>query len=187
MKKILLFLLILIVGVFCSACINSYAVNQLNKVGMEYYEKGDLEAAASRLESSVDLDGGIYESRYNLAVVYLDLKKCDKALEQIEAAQNYINHEEPALYYIQGAANACLANDILNKRDEIDSLELPEVDKTLELNNNISSYVEHLQNAVDALEKYLQIVPTNERNSEVMDKINDYRNTIQEYSEKYNL
>lgn len=187
MKKILLFLLILMVGVFCSACINTYAINQLNKIGMEYYEKGDFDSAVARLESSVDLDGEVYESRYNLAVVYVGANKCDKALEQIELAKNYIKNEEPALYYIEGVANACMANNIFNKREEIKSSDLSGHDKRVELNLNTRSYVEYLQKAVDSLEEYLRVVSVNDRSAEVINKINDYRSTIQDYSEKYNL
>ena len=37
MRKLILFLLLLFVGVFTSACVNTYAVKQLNEIAIEYF------------------------------------------------------------------------------------------------------------------------------------------------------
>lgn len=182
MKKIIVFLIVLIVGVICSACINTYAVNQLNKFAAKYSEDGNTEAAIARLESSIDLDGGIYETRYNLAVLYLDADKCDKALEQVDVAQGLIEKEEPALYYIRGAANACIAKNVLEKKNNPELDKLPNAAGQVEQDNINKSYVEYLQKSVDAFEKYVQTASVNDRNPEIINRINGYRAEIQEYS-----
>ena len=182
MNRILLFLIILFAGVMCSACINSYAVSQLNKNAMEYSENGKLEEAASRLEASIDLDANVYETRYNLAVVYLEMRKCDKAIEQINVAQSILNKEEPAIYYIQGSAYACKANEILDVENAEDFKNMGREEKyqaTIAVNKH---YVENMTKAVDAFERYLKIASVNERNPEIVNKINDYRAEIAERS-----
>ena len=60
----------------CSACVNKFAVHELNQLAIEHLENGDVDGAIARLESSVDLDPEQYESRYNLANVYIGQKKC---------------------------------------------------------------------------------------------------------------
>ncbi len=187
MKKIYLFLLILALGVVCSACINTYAVNQLNKLAMKYSQEGNLEAAAARLESGVDLDGGVYETRYNLAVTYLDMNKCEEALEQINEAYNILQKDEPAIFYVQGAANACVAKNILDKQDEVNESTKSAFDKEAELYSISKKYVEHLNKSVEAFEKYMQLASVDDRNPDITNKINQYRDEIQTYSAKYNL
>jgi len=187
-RKVILLFLILGIGVISSACIHTVAVHQLNKVAMEYSNAGQFDKAASRLESSLDLDDKIYETRYNLAITYIDMDECNKAVEQINIAQNLIkDKDEPAIFYIQGLANACLAKSIYNKKNEDGEIEKIVYKDEAEANSKAKEYVDYLSKSVEALEKYIKIVSITDKNKEITDKINGYRAEIAEYSEKYSL
>ncbi|MBQ7286370.1 MAG: hypothetical protein IJW73_01255, partial [Candidatus Gastranaerophilales bacterium] len=84
MRNLLKFLFILFLGVISCACVNIVAIHELNQKANDYLNAGDVESAISRLEASVDLDGNIYESRYNLAAAYMKINECEKALKHIE-------------------------------------------------------------------------------------------------------
>ena len=118
MRKLLSFLFILFLGVISSACVNMFAVSELNQIAKEYLEEGNIHAAISRLESSVDLDPDSYESRYNLAVSYLRVNNCDGALAQIQAALN-LSKNEPAALYTAGVAYTCVASEVYEKKRRI--------------------------------------------------------------------
>ena len=70
MKKALLLVSILFISVISTACINNFAVQELNNKAKGFMDKGDYQAAIERLKSSIDLDGSVFETRYNLAVAY---------------------------------------------------------------------------------------------------------------------
>ena len=74
MKKAFLLASILFVSVISTACINNFAVQELNNKAKEFMDKGDYVSAIERLKSSVDLDGSVFETQYNLAQKYKD---CD--------------------------------------------------------------------------------------------------------------
>lgn len=164
MKKFMSFFLILFLGVLCSACVNTLAVQELNQLAAQYLEKGDVKNAISRLESSVDLDGNIFESRYNLAVAYLKENECEKALKNIEAAQK-LSSDKPEVYYTLGVANNCQAEQFCKTRDSnIQTLIFDPVDgKQCE---------EYLKKANSAFEKYLEL-------SVDADDAEDVKNLIQ--------
>ena len=71
MKKFITLAFILITSLFCTACINNLAIQELNQIGKEYLDKGDYDNAVARFQSSVDLDENVFESRYNLGVAYI--------------------------------------------------------------------------------------------------------------------
>jgi len=179
MKKIISFLIILMLAVLCSACINNYAVQQLNQKAKEFSDKGDLNSAASRLESSIDLDGSVFESRYNLAVVYIKLENCEKALEQIKEARN-LQPSDNSLNYVEGLANTCLADKLIDKDVDIDEHE----DDNNELSlGDAKNYINYLKNANSSFEKYL----SQDKNDEVQLIIEKNNQLIDEYSNKYGI
>ena len=49
-------------------------------------KKGDYENAISRLKSSADLDGTIFETQYNLALAYTENDDYPEAVETFEKA-----------------------------------------------------------------------------------------------------
>jgi hypothetical protein len=70
MRKLLQFLFILVLGVFCCACVNNFAVHELNQKAYKYMESGNTQAAISRLEASVDLDG----DKSNVNLIFSSIK-----------------------------------------------------------------------------------------------------------------
>ena len=62
MKKFITLAFILITSLFCTACINNLAIQELNQIGKEYLDKGDYDNAVARFQSSVDLDENVFES-----------------------------------------------------------------------------------------------------------------------------
>lgn len=151
MKKLLSFLAILLFGVMCSACVNTLAVHELNQAAADYMEKGDIKSAISRLESSIDLDDSIYETRYNLAVAYLEDKNCPKALEHIMAAEKLAPNEKN-VYYTLGVAYNCEADKYCAaKNPELQTLIMSTVDK-----NKCEDYS---KKASVAFKKYLELAP----------------------------
>ncbi|MBR2068818.1 MAG: tetratricopeptide repeat protein [Candidatus Gastranaerophilales bacterium] len=186
MKKLLCFLTILFVGVFCSACINNYAVQQLNKMAKKYLDEGDLAAAAARLESSIDLDGNIYESRYNLASLYMDMGICDKALSQINEASKLIENE-PAVYYIQATANVCLADRIYNAKMLDGSTKKIVYTNKKEAAEKAIDYVKYLTDANTAFNEYLKLATTTEETQDIATQISINNSNIQKISSVYKL
>ena len=63
MKKAFLLAVILFISVVSTACINNFAVQELNNKAKDFMDKGDYASAIERLKSSVDLDGSIFETR----------------------------------------------------------------------------------------------------------------------------
>lgn len=88
MKKFFALVSILICSLLCTACINNFAIQELNQMGIDYMQKGDYDNAISRLQSSVDLDENVFETRFNLGVAYTKKDEYKKAIEQFEAAIN---------------------------------------------------------------------------------------------------
>ena len=183
MKKIFVLLFIMSIGVITSSCVNMFAVKELNESAVEYINKGDYESAIARLESSVDLDGNSYETRYNLAYTYLKADKCDKALENIDIALKLAKTESPSAYYTKAVTLVCLAENIYKKTDENgekETIEYKDADIKLQMeekfvnylmqaNENYSRYLELAPDAKDAKEIQAEI----ERNNLEIDKLKD--------------
>lgn len=170
MKKLLSFLAVLLFGVMCSACVNTLAVHELNQAASDYMEKGDIKSAIARLESSIDLDDSIYETRYNLAVAYLEDNNCSKALEHIKAAQKLAPNEKN-VYYTLGVAYNCEADKYCaSKNPELQTLIMDTVDK-----NKCEDYSKE---ANKAFRKYLELDPEAQDAQEVNKLIDDNENII---------
>lgn len=109
MKKAIFIVTILFVAVISTACINNIAVQELNNAAKSYMDKGDYNAAIERLESSLELDGTVYETYYNLGVAYVEAKKYNKAVETLSKAIN-LNSKYADSYYTLGVAQEGLAD-----------------------------------------------------------------------------
>lgn len=86
MKKALLLVSILSISVFSTACINNFAVQELNNKAKAYMEHGDYQGAIERLKSSIDLDDSVFESHYNLAVAYTNAEDYVNAISAFKKA-----------------------------------------------------------------------------------------------------
>lgn len=113
MKKALLLVSILFISVISTACINNFAVQELNNKAKGFMDKGDYQAAIERLKSSIDLDGSVFETRYNLAVAYTKAEDYANAVEAYNEAIK-LNPDFADSYYSLAVCEENLAKDIIS-------------------------------------------------------------------------
>lgn len=113
MKKAFLLVTILFVSVVSTACINNFAVQELNNKAKTYLDSGDYENAISRLKSSIDLDGTIFETHYNLGIAYTQAEKYPEAVETLENAIK-LSPEFADAYYSLAVAQENFAKGIVD-------------------------------------------------------------------------
>lgn len=177
MKKVCLIASVLFVAVVSTACINNFAVQDLNNKAKAYADKGDYAQAIERLKSSIDLDPSVYETHYNLAVVYT------KSEDYINAVEEYkkVIEMKPDMadsYYSLGTAENNLAVDIQQGKvrlNEDGTLFNPMVEDVADdkLSDNEKTYVKDLyDSAVANYEKYLELNPNAEDKNDVETQIN---------------
>lgn len=186
MKKLLSFLFILFLGVISSACINMFAVSELNQIAKQYLDEGNVQAAISRLESSVDLDGEIYESRYNLAVSYLRVGRCQDAKEQIEVALS-LREQEPAVHYTTGVTYTCVATELYEKKDKDGNIEYIKYDNPQKDYSIALDYMKYLELANKHFEKYVEMLPNADDTKDVVEQIKINKTNLDNHKTKYNV
>ena len=170
MKKAFLLVLILFVSVISTACINNLAVQELNNKAKTYLDSGDYENAISRLKSSVDLDGTIFETQYNLGIAYTQAEKYPEAVETFQNAIK-LRPSFADTYYSLAVAQENYAQGIVSgtlKTDDKDSAkantdDAPAVEKKLTkeekaqvaqlLNDSIASYSTYLEKGKEINDK----------------------------------
>ena len=113
MKKAFLLASILFISVISTACINNFAVQELNNKAKDFMDKGDYVSAIERLKSSVDLDGSVFETQYNLAVAYTKAEDYSNAIKTYAAAIK-LNPDFADAYYSLAVCEENLANDIIS-------------------------------------------------------------------------
>ena len=86
MRNALLIVSVLLVAIMSTACINNFAVQELNNKAAEYMAKGDYAAAIGRLEASLDIEPGIFETNYNLGVASISAEDYEKAVGALTKA-----------------------------------------------------------------------------------------------------
>ncbi len=186
MRKLLIFLAVLFVSVMSSACINNFAIQELNTKAKEYLDKGDYDEAVKRLESSVDLDGSVFETRYNLAVAYVNKEEFKSAINQLNEAIK-INPESADAYYTLGVAlegdGYKKLNDKKNIKDNDSTLDDKEVDETSLFNTKEDAdyAIKRLEEAIGAYTKYTEIA----QKAQDLDKVKQHIKEIQEDIEEY--
>lgn len=159
MKRVLLVASILLISVVSTACINSFAVQELNTKAKSFIENGDYQSAVERLKSSIDLDSSAYESYYNLAVAYTKLD------DYINAFENYkkVIELKPDFadgYYSLAVCEENLITDLeagTLLADENGNLSKPEeIETEHTIDDNSKAYVKTLTaDAVANYENYL--------------------------------
>ncbi|MGN0014380.1 MAG: tetratricopeptide repeat protein [Candidatus Gastranaerophilaceae bacterium] len=117
MRKTLLVITILGVSLVSTACINKFAVQELNNNAQQLMQSGNIEGAIARLESSIDLDETVFETHYNLAVAYIQSKKYDLALKSLDKVKE-LNPDFAETYHSIAVANEEKAYELINGKDE---------------------------------------------------------------------
>ena len=113
MKKAFLLASILFISVISTACINNFAVQELNNKAKDFMDKGDYVSAIERLKSSVDLDGSVFETQYNLAVAYTKAEDYENAIKTYQTAIK-LNPDFADAYYSLAVCEENLAKDIIS-------------------------------------------------------------------------
>lgn len=182
MKKILFLIIILTVSVFTTACINNLAVQELNNNALVYMKKGDYENAISRLKSSADLDGSIFETQYNLAVAYTENEDYEEAIQAFEKAIKIKNNNKD-LYYSMGvmyenyakdlfAGNTKAQKEALEENDDAEKVSLEDEDfKPSE--SELADVQKYYNEAISSYSKYLELSPDADDSNEVNEKIEE--------------
>lgn len=168
MKKAFLLASILFISVISTACINNFAVQELNNKAKDFMDKGDYVSAIERLKSSVDLDGSVFETQYNLAVAYTKAEDYANAVKTYNDAIK-LNPDFADAYYSLAVAEENLAKDIISgdvevqddgtiekSDDEKEDAKLSDIAKTTltsVINNSISDYKLYLEKSSSADDK----------------------------------
>lgn len=182
MKKAFLLATILFISVISTACINNFAVQELNNKAQDFMEKGDYVSAIERLKSSVDLDGSIFETQYNLAVAYTKAEDYANAIKTYNDAIK-LNPDFPYSYYSLAVCEENLAKDIIagnvkvNDDDSIEKVEISEDDtivKDVKLSENASKMLTTLlNNSISDYQIYLDKDSSVDDKKYVEDKIKE--------------
>lgn len=193
MKKAFLLATILFISVISTACINNFAVQELNNKAQDFMEKGDYASAIERLKSSVDLDGSIFETQYNLAVAYTKAEDYANAIKTYNDAIK-LNPDFPDAYYSLAVCEENLAKDIIagnvkvNEDDSIEKVEKSEDDtdiKEIKLSENASKMVTTLlNNSISDYQIYLDKDSSVDDRKYVEDKIKELQMLLAKNSVK---
>lgn len=186
MKKAILIVTVLFIAVISTACINNFAVQELNNKAKIYLENGDYDAAINRLQSSIDLDSTIFETHYNLGVAYIKNKQYKKAIEALSKALE-LNSDYADSYYSLAVAQEAYAQELLDANSETpavasDDTEVAEDTKVDEDIKKMSpeqrklTATELYTNAVASYKKYL----SKSKDAKDTDDINNQIKSIEE-------
>lgn len=178
MKKFLVLVSILIASLFCTACINNLAIQELNQMGKDYLDKGDYNNAISRFQSSVDLDENVFESRYNLGVAYIKKQDYEKAIEQLDHAIK-INPASPDAHY--SYAVALETKGLQFQQNPLDEENVKEYSE-----DEIQESLKIVQEAITMYEKYIELSPDAKDIEAVKNHIQELNNIIEETANNTN-
>lgn len=185
MKKTLLIVSVLLVAVVSTACINNFAVRDLNNKAQIYMQKGDYAQAIERLKSSLDLDPTVYETHYNLAIAYTKAEDYLKASDEYEKALE-IKPNEADIFYSLATTQNNLAIDIEQGRVRLNvdgTLYKPKADEVdfsekYEMSDEEKEFVAQYKNAaVQNYKKYLALNPNASDKEEVEKQIESLAKT----------
>lgn len=197
MKKAFLLASILFISVISTACINNFAVQELNNKAKDFMDKGDYVSAIERLKSSVDLDGSVFETQYNLAVAYTKAEDYANAIKTYNDAIK-LNPDFADAYYSLAVCEENLAKDIIsgsvvvNDDETIQKAQTPEdeedikektVDKKLS-ENALKMLTTLLNNAISDYGIYLDKSGTTDDRQYVEDKIKELQQLLAENTVK---
>ena len=189
MKKTFLLATILFISVISTACINNFAVQELNNKAKAYMDKGDYASAIERLKSGIDLDATVFETQYNLAVAYTMAEDYSNAIETYNNAIK-LNPDFADAYYSLAVCEENLAKDIESKElivNEDNSIEKYEIDDDKDLEDKELSdkskemIVSLIDNSISDYQKYLDKA-SNVDNDEINKKIDELKSMSEKYA-----
>lgn len=194
MKKAFLLVLVLFVAVISTACINNFAVQELNNKAKAYLDKGDYENAISRLKSSIDLDNTIFETHYNLGIAYTQAEKYPEAVETFknaiklkpEFADTYYSLAVAQENYAKGIVDGTLKNKDKEDKESSEAKNKEEdSNKPVTLTKEEKAQVAQLMNeAIASYNTYLEKGQDIKDKQEVQEKIEYLKTQVPKYSDE---
>lgn len=194
MKKAFLLASILFISVISTACINNFAIQELNNKAKDFMDKGDYVSAIERLKSSVDLDGSVFETQYNLAVAYTKVEDYENAIKTYNDAIK-LNPNFPDAYYSLAVCEENLAKDIISgnvtvnddgtieKCDEAEE----EYKEEIKLSDNASKMlITLLNNSISDYQIYLDKDGSIDDRAYIEDKIKELQMLLAKNTVKFN-
>ena len=183
MKKTFLLATILFISVITTACINNFAVQELNNKAKAYMEQGDYASAIERLKSGIDLDAIVFETQYNLAVAYTMAEDYSNAIQTYNNAIK-LNPDFPDTYYSLAVCEENLAKDIKSKdiivNDDNSFQKRENYDEDTELSEKSINMIKSLlESSVEDYQIYLDKLAQD--NEEVDKKIEELKKMLEEY------
>jgi len=189
MKRALLIGTILFIAVVSTACINNFAVQELNNKAKIYLEKGDYEAAINRLEASVDLDNTIFETNYNLGIAYIKAQDYKKAINILNQAVK-LKPDYTDTYYSLGIAHESYAdyledlkpqrNNNISEDDDDIKIEPEADDKLLSPEEKKEKIISNYKAAINAYEAYLEKANNAKDSDDIKSQIADIKEKLSE-------
>lgn len=192
MKKAFLLVLVLFVAVISTACINNLAVQELNNKAKVYLDKGDYENAISRLKSSIDLDGTIFETHYNLGIAYTQAEKYPEAVDTFQNAiklkpdfaDTYYSLAVAQENYAKGIIDGSIKNKDKDKekneaKEEIAANKPPVLTK-----EEKAKVTELMDDAIQSYNAYIEKGQDIKDKQEVQEKIEYLQNQLPKYSDE---
>ena len=147
MRNALLIVSVLFVAIMSTACINNFAVQELNNKAAEYMAKGDYAAAIGRLEASLDIEPAFFETNYNLGVACISAEDYEKAVNVLLNAVS-IKPDVAEAYYTLAVAQYNYAEKLQEQKTEQDKVVPLSQDDLLKVSELYSG-------AIQSLEKFL--------------------------------
>lgn len=186
MKKAFLLVVILFVAIMSTACINNFAVQELNSKAKTYLDKGDYDNAINRLKSSVDLDPTIFETHYNLGIAYTQAERYPEAVETFQKAIK-LKPDFADAYYSLAVAQENYAQGIvsgeINKDKSLAKEDAGESHKPQKLTKEQETQVAKLlTDSISSYSTYLEKGKNIDDKKEVEDKIEYLKTQLAKYS-----
>ena len=174
MKRILLLSTILFVSVMTTACINNFAIQELNNKAETYINNGDAETAICRLKSSLDLDNEVYQTHYNLGVAYNGVGKYEESIEELNKALE-LKPDLSDAYYTLAVSKEAVAYQILDSHEDMNNMNLDE----------LSDFNNKAADAVETYNQYLVRKADAPETEQINEKIAELNNKIKECTDIY--
>lgn len=183
MQKLLSILLLLFISVITTACINNFAVQELNNKAKEYLDKGDTETAICRLKSSLDLDNTVYETHYNLGIAYLNAKEYDNAIKYFDETLQ-LKPNFPSVYFSKGVTYEEMFYEATEDTDDKEDIDTKKDEKeTKDINIKLSQN-ELLSKSIENYKLYLENEKEPSDYNDVSQKIKELEDKLSQLNEK---
>lgn len=184
MKRILAILVVLFASVLTTACINNFAIQELNNKAKAYMEAGETEKAICRYRSSLDLDASVFETNYNLGVAYIAAKEYEEAADVLKNAIKLNSAVADSYYSLAVALENIAYEKITGENEQTEaSDETAAEPEEKELTDKQKEEISQLfMEAIDNYNQYLSHEPTAKDKDKVSAHVEELNKELLNYS-----